>query len=120
MAGALSAIGRGCKVCRRLQQRTTLPSAATTSTAPPRALTAGIIGESTSCASSMVSSLASGSTCVTSPRSGHASRSTRSIPIFIVVVEEGQDPHAPCNVRPTPFVCGSTDTTSTLPPSAMR
>ena len=54
------------------------------------------------------------------PSEPNFSRSTRSMPIFIVTVDEGQEPQAPSSRRYTLRVAASTETTATLPPSATR
>lgn len=50
--------------------------------------------------------------------SGIFSIKRRSIPIFIVIVELGHDPHAPCNFTRTTFP--SISCNATLPPSDIR
>ena len=57
---------------------------------------------------------------LTSPRFLKFSLSTLSMPIFIVTVELGHVPHAPCKISMTLPVLGSTAETATLPPSEIR
>ena len=51
-------------------------------------------------------------------RSGIVEHFLTSIPIFIVVVDDGHEPHAPSNLSRT--TSPSISRTDTLPPSAMR
>mmetsp|Transcript_16012 Transcript_16012/g.44336 ORF Transcript_16012/g.44336 Transcript_16012/m.44336 type:complete len:356 (+) Transcript_16012:1596-2663(+) len=109
-----------------LKKTSAVPSASTlrSSTLPPIAITAGfnlsislftrLSIEPSEPASSSVS------TCSTSPRFEKFSRRTRSIPICIVTVDDGQEPQAPSKMRYTFPVVGSTRSTETLPPSAIR
>ena len=76
--------------------------------------------------SSSLSSSSLGSTCTTSPRTvPNFSRNTRSIPIFIVTVDDAHDPHAPSNIRYTflfvvDSLLSSIRWTDTFPPSEIR
>mmetsp|Transcript_2761 Transcript_2761/g.4852 ORF Transcript_2761/g.4852 Transcript_2761/m.4852 type:complete len:261 (-) Transcript_2761:408-1190(-) len=101
----------------------------TTLTTPPMATMACEIRFTSACTDSIVnpsdapspSLSASGSTCNTSPNaSPNFSLSTRSIPIFIVTVDDAQLPQAPSRSRYTFPVSSSTLCTETLPPSEMR
>mmetsp|Transcript_18363 Transcript_18363/g.47024 ORF Transcript_18363/g.47024 Transcript_18363/m.47024 type:complete len:203 (-) Transcript_18363:35-643(-) len=104
---------------------TTLPrpsmvSAEAIRTEPPKPVIAGMISWMASIATPTSSSVGPVPTSTTSARSGHCSFRTRSMPIFIVVVDDGQEPQAPCNWRLTILASASTPTTATLPPSLIR
>mmetsp|Transcript_2845 Transcript_2845/g.6576 ORF Transcript_2845/g.6576 Transcript_2845/m.6576 type:complete len:328 (-) Transcript_2845:317-1300(-) len=60
------------------------------------------------------------STAEISVRLGKYERRVFSTPIFIVVVDEGQLPHAPSRASLMALLPTSTSTMATLPPSAMR
>mmetsp|Transcript_18417 Transcript_18417/g.55085 ORF Transcript_18417/g.55085 Transcript_18417/m.55085 type:complete len:270 (-) Transcript_18417:262-1071(-) len=96
------------------------PSASreTRSTVPPAILRNGRISSSTSSTPSSVSTGPSGCTCTTSLMSGIFSSRPRSRPIFIVIVLDGHEPHAPCSSSLTTLP--SISRTATLPPSACR
>mmetsp|Transcript_61821 Transcript_61821/g.139933 ORF Transcript_61821/g.139933 Transcript_61821/m.139933 type:complete len:208 (+) Transcript_61821:166-789(+) len=85
---------------------------------PPATERKGRMVSSTVSTSSTVRSGTSGSDCTTSEISGIASLRRRSRPIFMVMVEEGHEPHAPWSSSRT--TGPSISVTATLPPSEIR
>mmetsp|Transcript_30851 Transcript_30851/g.59567 ORF Transcript_30851/g.59567 Transcript_30851/m.59567 type:complete len:215 (+) Transcript_30851:429-1073(+) len=97
------------------------PSISLSANSPPPVPTRyGRISSRTFSTFSLVRSkpVSSSMTCSTSITSGIFSMTRRSMPIFMVVMEEGHEPHAPCKRRRT--TSPSISTNSTLPPSAIR
>jgi acetyltransferase-like isoleucine patch superfamily enzyme len=66
------------------------------------------------------SSISAGSVTGGYVRLGKFSLRTLSMPIFIVVVDDGQLPHAPSRIKLTIHFSTSTSATATLPPSAIK
>eukprot|EP00326_Haptolina_ericina_P024750 CAMPEP_0181186668 /NCGR_PEP_ID=MMETSP1096-20121128/10154_1 /TAXON_ID=156174 ORGANISM="Chrysochromulina ericina, Strain CCMP281" /NCGR_SAMPLE_ID=MMETSP1096 /ASSEMBLY_ACC=CAM_ASM_000453 /LENGTH=160 /DNA_ID=CAMNT_0023275575 /DNA_START=206 /DNA_END=688 /DNA_ORIENTATION=- len=93
-------------------------SISTISTSPPAIFKNGRISARTSSTPSSVSSAPSADTCSTDTISGILSKRPFSRPYFMVIDEDGHDPHEPCSSRIT--VAPSMSRSATLPPSAMR
>ena len=95
-----------------------IPVMSTKSQDPPTIFKNGLTPSRTESIPSSVNSFASGRTCTTSLISGIYSFKDLSIPMVMVIVDEGHDPQAPSSSNLT--VGPSISTNLTLPPSLIR